>query len=252
MGFIGREIGNFFVGVMFLTRLPVPVGISHVEGRLARSAQYFPLIGVLVGVIAGGVFLLVAQVLPTYLAACLAVISGIIVTGALHEDGLADCADGLWGGTTRDRALEIMRDSRVGTYGACALIGSIGLRVMALFELQPEQGLIAMIIAHAVSRAMIPPVLVSGRHARTRGLASSVASGVSYPSAAMAVIIAFLIALLAGPVAAMAVFAAAVLSSGVMLAILIRKLGGYTGDGLGAIQQCAEIAILLTLAGVLA
>lgn len=251
MGFIGREIGNFFVGVMFLTRLPVPIGITHVEGRLARSAQYFPLIGVLVGVIAGGVFFLTSQVLPSYLAGGLAVVSGVIVTGALHEDGLADCADGLWGGATRERALEIMRDSRIGTYGGCALIASIGLRSMALFQYQPEQGLVALIVAHAVSRAMIPPVLVSGRYARTRGLASSVAEGVSFAGAAMAVLTGLAIALIAGPAAALAAFAAAVSASGIMLMILIRKLGGYTGDGLGAIQQCAEIAILITLAGVL-
>lgn len=251
MGFIGREIGHFFVGVMFLTRLPVPVGLRQVEGRLARSAQYFPLIGVLVGIITGGVFLLAAQVLPSYLAAGLAVVSGLLVTGALHEDGLADCADGLWGGATRERALEIMRDSRLGTFGGCALFASLGLRTMALFQFGPEQGFVALIVAHCVSRAMIPPVLVSGRYARTRGLASSVSEGVTLRGAAFAVLSALAISFIAGPVAALAAFAAAVVAAGIMLSILIQKLGGYTGDGLGAVQQCAEIAILITLAGVL-
>ena len=117
MNFIGREIGHFFVGVMFLTRLPVPRGLRQVDGRLARSARYFPLIGVLVGLIAGLTFYTASQFLSPFLAAGLAVMAGVITTGALHEDGLADCADGIWGGATRERALEIMRDSQIGTYG---------------------------------------------------------------------------------------------------------------------------------------
>ncbi|MEM1298301.1 MAG: adenosylcobinamide-GDP ribazoletransferase [Pseudomonadota bacterium] len=251
MGFIGREIGHFFVGVMFLTRLPVPRGLQQLDGRLARSAQYFPLIGVLVGLITGGVFYAASQVLHGYLAAGLAILAGILVTGALHEDGLADCADGIWGGATRERALEIMRDSRVGTYGACALVATLCLRGMALFDVEPIEGLIMLIVAHAVSRAMIPPVLVSGRYARTRGLASSVAEGVSTTGAALALVLAFGVAMIAGPVAAIAGFAAAMVAAGVMLWVLVGKLGGYTGDGLGAIQQCAEVAVLITLSGLL-
>lgn len=251
MGFIGREIGHFFVGVMFLTRLPVPRGLRQVDGGLARSAQYFPLIGVLVGLISGGVFFAASQVLHGYLAAGLAILAGIMTTGALHEDGLADCADGIWGGATRERALEIMRDSRIGTYAGCALIASFSLRAFALFEVSPMEGLIMLIVAHAVSRAMIPPVLVSGRYARTRGLASSVADGVSTGGAAFSILAAFAVALIAGPVAAVAGFAAAVVAAAIMLWVLVGKLGGYTGDGLGAIQQCAEIAVLITLSGLL-
>ena len=251
MGFIGREISHFFIGVMFLTRLPVPRGLRQVDGGLARSACYFPLIGVLVGLISGGVFYMASHVLHGYLAAGLAILAGILTTGALHEDGLADCADGIWGGATRERALEIMRDSRVGTYGACALIASLCLRALALFEVTAMDGLIMLIVAHAVSRAMIPPVLVSGRYARTRGLASSVADGVSTSGAALALVMAFGIAMIAGPVAAVASFAAAVVAGAVMLWVLVGKIGGYTGDGLGAIQQCAEMAVLITLAGVM-
>ena len=251
MNFIGREIGHFFVGVMFLTRLPVPRGLRQVDGRLARSARYFPLIGVLVGLIAGLTFYTASQFLSPFLAAGLAVMAGVITTGALHEDGLADCADGIWGGATRERALEIMRDSQIGTYGCCAVVASIGLRTLTLVEFSPLDGLVALIVAHVVSRAMIPPVLVSGRYARTRGLASSVADGVSGSSAGFALISAFAIALIVGPVPAFACFAAAVVAGGMMLWIVMDKLGGYTGDGLGAIQQLAEIAVLLVLSTLL-
>lgn len=247
---IGREIGHFLVGIMFLTRLPVPPSLIYSEGRLARAARYFPLVGVLVGLISGGVFFLTSQWFDSNLAAMLAILIGVLVTGALHEDGLADCCDGLGGGHTRERALQIMRDSRIGTYGACALIGTFGLRMGALSTFAAYEGFIALIVAHSVSRGLLPLVLVSGKYARTRGLASSVAGGVGTIEAAAAVIFSILFTMLAGPVAGSAAGAAAVLTGAVMLAILLRRLGGYTGDGLGAIQQVAEIAVLITLSGI--
>ena len=250
MGIIGREIGHFFVGIMFLTRLPVPGGLRQVEGRLARSARYFPLVGVLIGLLAGLVFFLASFILPPLVCAALAVMTGLVITGALHEDGLADTCDGLGGGTTRERILEIMRDSRIGTYGACGLICSIGLRTLVLGGFDAHQGLIALIVCHAVSRSVIPPVLVAGHYARTRGLASSVAGGVTRIEAATALGFALVVSLIAGPVAALAVIAAAFLAGGLVLMVLIRRIGGYTGDGLGAIQQFAEAAVLITLAGV--
>lgn len=252
MGFFRREIGHFFVGIMFLTRLPVPAGLRHVEGRLARSSRYFPLVGALIGALTAMVFYVTRGMLdlPAAVAAGLTIATGLILTGALHEDGLADCADGLGGGTTREHALEIMQDSRIGTYGSAALIMSIGLRWAALASLDASQGLIALVVCHTVSRAMIPPVLVSAHYARTRGLASSVAEGVSGFEAGFAILLAFAVAMIAGPVSGIAAFAAAVIAGGLMLSLLIARLGGYTGDGLGAIQQVAEISILIVLASV--
>ncbi len=244
---IGREIGHFLVGMMFLTRLPVPAGLIFSEGRLARAARYFPLVGILVGLISGGIYFVSCQYLAPSLAGFLAVIMGIFVTGALHEDGLADCCDGLGGGHTRERSLEIMRDSRIGTYGTCALIGSIGLRALAIGGMGAYEGFIALIIAHGLSRGLIPLVLVSGKYARTRGLASSVSNGVRGWEAFLSVAIAAVLVLLAGPNVGLVTFAAAVVGGGLMLTILVRRLGGYTGDGLGAVQQIAEIASLMTL-----
>jgi len=248
MGMLGREIGHFLVGMTFLTRFPAP-GVSRHEGDgLARSARYFPLIGALVGLVAGGVFALASMVLPALVAAGLALTAGLVATGALHEDGLADCCDAL-GGATREKALEIMRDSRIGTYGGLALIVSLGLRWMALAHLTAMAGLVALVVCHAVSRAMIPPVLASVPYARTSGLASS-AAGASPADAGIAMALALVIAMLAGPVAGLAALAAAVVTGGVVLAIAMRRLGGYTGDVLGAIQQVAEIAALMMLVGI--
>lgn len=249
---LGREIGHFLVGTMFLTQLPVPSTLAYTEGRLARAARYFPLVGVLVGLFSGGAFFLLTMFLDPLLAAVLSIGVGLLVTGALHEDGLADCADGLGGGHTRERALEIMRDSRIGTYGACALVGSLCARGAALATFQSYDGFLVLIVAHGLSRGMLPLVLVSGNYARTRGLASSVADGVKTSEAMIAIAFSVLLAMLVGPVAGLAALAAATVSGGIMLAILVRRLGGYTGDGLGAIQQVAEISVMVVLSVMLA
>ena len=249
---IGRQIGHFLVGMMFLTQLPTPSTLVHSEGRLARSARYFPLVGVLVGLLSGGTYFLMASNFDPLLSAVLSIGVGLFVTGALHEDGLADTADGLGGGYSRERALEIMRDSRIGTYGACALIGSLCARGTALATFMPYDGFLALIVAHGLSRGLLPLVLVSGSYARTRGLASSVADGVTTFEATVAIAFSVLLAMLVGPVAGLAALAATALSGGIMLAILVRKIGGYTGDGLGAIQQVSEISVLVVLSALLA
>ena len=244
---LAREAGHFLTGVMFLTRLPVPVALDHGDRRLAGAAPWFPLIGLVVGCVAGVVLLLAAAVLPMPLAAGLAVAAGVLVTGALHEDGLADCCDGLGGGRDARQALAIMRDSRIGSFGAIALVLSLALRWAALALLSPAEGAVALIVGHGVSRGMLPLVLASTRYARSEGLASAVADGVGAGAAAGAVLVSLGIAMLAGPVCGLAALATAALAAAAMRTILVRRLGGYTGDGLGAVQQMAEIAVLITL-----
>lgn len=245
---VGREIGRFFAGLMFLTRLPAPWAV-HDDAGVARSAPYFPLIGAVIGVIGGGTYALASAVLPPGVAAGLALAAGLIATGALHEDGLADLCDGLGGGTTREQALEIMRDSRIGAFGALGLLVSVGLRWAALATLAASQGFVAMILAHTLSRAALPPVMAFCRYARPAGLAAPPAERVSGREVVVALIAALAIAFIAGPIVAVLAAAAAGLSAALVLALILRRLGGYTGDGLGAIQQAAEIAVLVLLAG---
>jgi adenosylcobinamide-GDP ribazoletransferase len=186
-------------------------------------------------------------VLPVPLAAGLAVGVGVLVTGALHEDGLADTADGLGGGRTPERALEIMRDSRIGSYGALALMFSVGFRWAAVAGMAPAQGALALIVAHCVSRAALAPAPLMAEYAREQGLGRAL-DGVRASDAAIALLVGFAISLVAG-VGGLVAMAAALAAGGAVLALLVRRLGGYTGDGLGAIQQAAEIAALLALAG---
>ncbi|MCB1387364.1 MAG: adenosylcobinamide-GDP ribazoletransferase [Nitratireductor sp.] len=250
------------LALRFFTRLPLPETDSTIDGTggdgtggdaqardLAGAARAFPLAGLVIGALIALVWTVAASLLPPLPAAGLAIGAGLLITGALHEDGFSDCADGLGGGGNRERALEIMRDSRIGAFGAAALIVSIGLRWTALAQLDLVMGAAALLIAHAVSRAAIVPAMALSRYARAQGLASTVATGTSRETLVLTLAIAALIALLFGGWAGLV---AAAIATGCALAFLKRleaRLGGYTGDGLGAMQQIAEIAVLLVLAG---
>ena len=230
----------------FLTRFPVPEGVAI--GEFAAAVRWFPLVGALVGCACAAVYGYGAQVLPLPVAAGLAIVAGLLATGALHEDGLADAADGLGGGRTRERALEIMRDSRIGSYGALALVASVGLRWAALAQLSPGEGALALIVAHGVSRGLLAPVPLLAGYARPQGLGGAM-DGVRPADALAALTVTLVLPVALAGWAGLAGLVIAAVAAGAMLALLVRRLDGYTGDGLGAIQQVAEIAILVSFAG---
>ena len=238
-------IADFRLALGFLTRIPVSLPDDLPPNALARSMRLFPLVGALIGAAIGAVYLLAAKVLPGLPAALLAVGFGLLLTGALHEDGLADCADGFGGGRDKDGKLAIMRDSRIGAYGTLALILSVGLRAAALTKLHNPAG--ALIAAHALSRAALPGLMVALLPASPTGLAA----GAGRPTERDYLIASFLAVLIAAPLGLHwlvgALMADALIFIG-MKYLARRQIGGYSGDVLGALQQGIEIAILLTLA----
>lgn len=238
-------IADFRLALGFLTRIPVSVPADLPPDALARSMRLFPLIGALIGAATGAVYLLAAKVLPGMPAALLAVAFGLLLTGALHEDGLADCADGFGGGRDKDAKLAIMRDSRIGAYGTLALILSVGLRAAALTALHNPAG--ALIAAHALSRAALPGLMVELQPASSTGLAA----GAGKPTERDYIIALVLAILVAAPLGIHwlvgALMANALIFIG-MKYLARRQIGGYSGDVLGALQQTIEIAVLLTLA----
>lgn len=230
-----------------LTRLPVPVDGDRAMARGAAAGWAYPLAGAVVGVLAGAVHWLAAWLgLPPALTAVLAVATLVIVTGALHEDGLADAADGLWGGWTRARRLEIMRDSRIGSYGVVALVLGLGLRTGALATLPPALVWPALIACGALSRAGMVALWAAVPPARPDGLSAG-AGQPGHATAALALALGAGVAALAcgvpGLIAALSGLAGTALTG----AIARAKIGGQTGDILGATQQMAEIAALLAL-----
>jgi adenosylcobinamide-GDP ribazoletransferase len=237
-----REWGLLRAAVQALTRIPVPA--PHGPDTLRRAVRYFPVVGAGVGAIGALVFWLAGQGLPAMAASVLSLAATAVLTGALHEDGLADCCDGLLGGRTRDDALRIMRDSRLGAFGAIGLFLVLGLK-LSLVAAMPQVGL-TLIAAHAAGRfwAVLPTALLP--YARPDGMAAQIA-GPDAATLAVAALLGLGPLLLLGPRA----LPALLLSGGVALLFGLfvrRRLGGYTGDALGATQVLTEIAVLLAAA----
>ena len=245
------ELAKLVLAVQFLTRLPLRTDKMFTPERMAQAPRYFPLVGILVGLVSAGVFWIAALVLPNFMAALLAVSAGLLLTGAFHEDGLADTFDGIGGGHTPVRALEIMKDSRLGTYGAAALFLALAIKVGALSAIPPIWVCAALPVAHCVSRFSAVCVIASSRYVREEGTGKPVATGIS----ASSLIIAGFTALGAVAVGAVLFPFVSLLSGIVSLCfahVLMRlffepKLGGYTGDTLGAVQQASEIGFYLGL-----
>lgn len=231
------------LALMLLTRLPA--GRLPDAPPLARTVWAFPLVGLAVGLV-GALALLAAQALglPPGIAAGLALAAMMLATGALHEDGLADVADGFGGGRDAAQKLAIMRDSRIGSYGTLALTVSVGLRWQALAVLGPA----ALIAAAVLSRGGLPALMRALPPARPDGLGRSTGDGVTGLSALTSALIAAALALaLLGPLNAAAALIAATLGAALIAHLARRQIGGQTGDVLGAAQQAAEIAALLAL-----
>ncbi len=228
-----RALDDMRLAFQFLTVLPT----GRPKARpLGETAWCFPLVGLAVGAGVAGVFAAVQAVgVPALLAGFLAVAAGVAVTGALHEDGLADTADAL-GIRERRQALEVMRDPRTGAFGAVALALTVPMRALALAVAGPA----AALAAHALSRAAMAGAMAWTPQARGEGLAAD--AGEVRPMAAL--LVAAGIGLLVGWPA----IPAAVLAAGGAAWLATRRFGGHTGDTLGAVQQVTELAVLVVLA----
>lgn len=231
-----------------LTRLPLPGGDG---ARGAAAAWAWPLVGLVVGLGQMLVGLTALGLgLPASVAAGMAIAAGLLITGGLHEDGLADCADGFWGGMTRARRLEILKDSRIGAYGVLALIVSVGLR-WALFAALLAIAPLSLLAAAMISRAAMAGVMARLRFAREDGLAAHVGRPPAW-AVGLGGGIAILGAVLT--VGVVAGIMAAAIAAGATLAVALvarAKIGGQTGDVLGATQVVSELAALTACAALL-
>lgn len=234
----------------YLTRIPVPA-TYYSEIDLKRSTRWFSWIGLLIGGIASMLLLLFTPLLGQTVAALLAMISSIIVTGGFHQDGLADTCDGFWGAWQRERKLQIMQDSQIGTYGVLALLSVFSLQASTLAALPIEAVATALLIAHSASRA------VAGWLSATLPYARSISQGKT-PQAADNPGRAHLLILSLAPLMALTLVdkgvalllvVALVLCFIGMRRLLLRHIQGYTGDTLGAAQQVSETLCLLVILG---
>jgi len=222
--------------------------------KLNEAAAGFPIAGFIIAIPLALVWMTAYHFLTPVLAAMLTIAFGALITGCLHEDGLADCFDGLGGASDRQRILDIMRDSTIGTYGAAALFFSFALRIGALASLTSATGALALLFAHSVARGTMVLAIHFAQYARPAGLGDTVREGIDkddfHKSMAVMIMFAIALSLASGTFSAIIALFSALIAAWAMLQWLNSRIGGYTGDGLGAMQQVAEIAILITLAAV--
>jgi len=246
---IRRELEYFFGAIRFFTRLPVPAWVGHSAAALNRSARYFPAVGLIVGGIGALVYLAALQLWPQPVAVLLSMAATIYATGAFHEDGLADTVDGLGGGWDKLRILEIMKDSRVGSYGVIAMVLALLGKFALLAALDPALVPVALIAGHALSRFCSTALLATMDYVREDLLAKAKPLATRLTAGEMLVALAFgLVSLAFLPIPRLIAGVGLALLATLWLAAKFRRwLGGYTGDCLGATQQVSELAFYLGL-----
>ena len=244
-----RELEYFFGAIRFFTRLPVPGWVGHSAEALNGSARYFPAVGLLIGGLGALVYLGAALFWPPAVAVLLSMAATIYATGAFHEDGLSDTADGLGGGWEKLRILEIMKDSRVGSYGVVAMVLALLGKFTLLAALDPALLPLALIAGHALSRFCATVLLATMDYVRDDLLAKAKPLATRLSGGALLLALAFVLAALVWlPLEqAVAGCALAALATWWLAGKFKRWLGGYTGDCLGAVQQVSEIAFYLGL-----
>jgi len=249
---IRRELEYFFGAVRFFTRLPVPAWVGHSSEALNRSARYFPAVGLLVGGIGALVYVSATYLWPQPVAVLLSMAATIHATGAFHEDGLADMVDGLGGGWEKPRILEIMKDSRVGSYGVIAMVLALLGKFTLLNSLDGALVPFALLAGHAVSRFCSTALLATMDYVREDLLAKAKPLATRISGGETLVALLFVVVSLAWLPSekALAGCVLAALATLWLAAKFRRWLGGYTGDCLGATQQVSEIAFYLGLLAV--
>lgn len=248
-----RQVQLLICAVQFLTRVPTPPLRGFQPDWITRSARYFPLVGQGVGAVCAAVWLGGSALWSGWVAAAVAIGAGVLLTGAFHEDGLADTADGLGGGQTPQRRLEIMKDSRIGSYGAAALILTLAAKIGALASLAPAGGAVALIAAHGAARAVGPVVMRLTPYVGSLEIAKwrPASERPTLGEIAVALVLAAWPFLLLPPMAGLAGVAGGLACALPLIVASRRLIGGHTGDVLGGVEQAFELGFLLGVAAVL-
>ena len=250
-----HQLRLFFIALQFFTRIQIPRWVGFEERWLQHASRYFPAVGIVVALVTALVYIIASLLWTQSIAVLLSTIAGIYLTGAFHEDGFADTCDGFGGGLTSERVLEIMKDSRIGAYGAIGIGLMLALKWMVLSSLPSPAVVAALLIAHPVSRLAAISLVWRMDYAKANGRAKPMGQEMSSGEFCIATVTTLLpiaILCLTGLMPLLAVIAGilfAALASFWLARLFQRRIAGYTGDCLGAVQQTAEVAFYL---GVLA
>jgi adenosylcobinamide-GDP ribazoletransferase len=235
---------GFVVALSFLTR--IPVRHNH-EPNIGSSAPWFPVVGVAVGAIVGAIAWGVSNLTSPLVGAAVGVLAGVLITGAFHEDGLADIADAFVGGWSIEDRLRILKDPLHGSYGVAALSGSIVLRIAALGSMKPEHMFVAAIAAHCLARTGALVLMLTTALAHHDGLGADYVRTLPIARAFLGIIFALVIGFIALDVWVIAAVVATIVGASVIRWWAQRKIGGITGDVLGAAEQISEALIYVAL-----
>ncbi len=237
---------SLHVAAGFLTR--VPVGDVSRGGKaevdIARAVPWFPVVGIMIGVVAGGAFYVASEFFVPLVSACLALSVTLLITGAFHHDGLADIADAFGGGWTIDQRMEILKDSRLGTYGTAALVMALITEVAAVSQLDPFEGFTALIVAHTLGRSMALAAMLLAPPAGD-GMGASYMARLSPLAVTCGFFVGVATTTLLSPIFPLVTIGAATVPTIAVVALSIRKIGGVNGDVLGAIHVLAALATLV-------
>ena len=244
---IREQIKVFFTALMFYTRIPCPSWVDHSPEYINKSTRYFSLIGLIVGGIGAIVFILFNYIFSSTIAILFSLVSTIWITGAFHEDGFADVLDGFGGGWTKEKKLEIMKDSRLGTYGTIGLILILLIKYQLIHEIHVPSIALSIISAHALSRFFASTLITYLPHVTSTGSKSKpVADGMPLASVFFSFAIAVVPLLFFKNWIIAITIPVMFLLSWYMAIKFKRNIGGYTGDCLGATQQVCEIGFYLS------
>lgn len=242
------ELRLLLMAIQYFTRVPMPTWVGHSPEHLGSTPRYFPLVGALIGAAGALVLWATSLVLPGSLPVILSTAFTVFITGAFHEDGLADTFDGLGGGATRERALEIMKDSRLGTFGTAALVLTLLIKIAALSAFPVTHAIVVLIAGHAFSRACAVTLLFAGDHVGNPELSRArvVTQRMGRGELIFAIVVGVAPLFWVGQ-PAIAGFVCSLIVLYVLARWFMRRLGGFTGDTLGATQQLTEIAFYLAV-----
>lgn len=251
MSFFRRELHALAAAVMFFTRLPVPAGWGGAREDLQRAVGYFPLVGGIVGGVAALVWWFAVQVWSPGIASGLSLAATLVLTGAFHEDGWADVCDGFGGGYTKERVLEVMRDSRVGAFGAIGVVVMLGLKWQAVAALPVTFAPALLVAAHVLSRATSASLMASLDYVREDAAKAKPLATQLGGARLMFVLATGAAALALLPMRTWWVLLALAATQVLLARWFKRRIGGYTGDCLGAAQQVSEVVFYLAVLALL-
>lgn len=247
-----REWNVFLSAVMFFTRVPVRLTQPYSDDLLSKSTKYLPLLGLAIGGVGAIVYWLACYVFPESVAVLLSMIATILVTGAFHEDGFADVCDAFGGGWTKDKVLEIMKDSRVGAYGMIGMCLLLSMKFTVLKELSPNTVPYLLISGHCISRWAATSIVFTHVYARSDASSKSkpVAKKLDTWSYVLATVVA-VASLSILPLVMFGAFVAVIIAKYWFIRYVHKWIGGYTGDVLGAVQQITEVVFYLVALGLI-